>query len=118
MHELSICEALLRQVLMVAASRGLRRVEKITLRIGPLAGIEPELVRFAFPLVAAGTACAGATILIESVPVRVRCQLCRSESDARPNCLLCGTCGAWRVTILSGDEMLLASVEVREPADV
>jgi len=111
-HELAICQALLSQVLAVAASRSAGHIGRITLRIGPLAGVEPRLLVTAFPLVAAGTPAEGAILEIENAPVQVRCQVCGSTSDARPNRLLCGTCGAWRVVLLTGDEMLLARVEL------
>jgi hydrogenase nickel incorporation protein HypA/HybF len=111
MHEFAICRSVLRQVLTVAATHDMRAVGRIMLRIGPLAGIEPDLLSAAFPIVAAGTPCAGATIEIEAMPVLVHCKRCGSTSIVRLNRLLCGTCGEWRVTLMSGDEMLLASVE-------
>ncbi len=112
MHELAICQSVLRQVLAVAASHNARHIGRITLRIGPLAGVEPDLLRSAFPLVAAGTSCEGAMIEIEATPVEVRCRICAAISNARPNRLLCESCGTWRVTLVSGDEMLLARIEM------
>lgn len=112
MHELAICESVLRQVLAVAASQYVQSVARITLRIGPLAGVEPDLVRLAFPIVAAGTVCADALLEIEVAPVEVRCQVCDATSSVRPNRLSCATCGTWRVNLVSGDEMLLASIEL------
>ena len=70
------------------------------------------MLKSAFPLVAAGTLCEGTIIEIEDIPVRVRCQICDSTSQTRSNRLLCTDCGTWRVTLISGDEMLLASVEL------
>jgi hydrogenase nickel incorporation protein HypA/HybF len=112
MHELAICQALLQQVLEVAENRCSKRVKRIKLRIGPLSGVETGLLKSAFPLVAAGTTCEGTIIEIEDIPVRVRCQICGSTSQARSNRLLCTDCGTWRVTLISGDEMLLAAVEL------
>ena len=114
MHELAICQALLRQVLDVAANRCSRRIGRIKLRIGPLSGVEPALLKSAFPLVAAGTPCEGTIIEIEEIPVRVRCRICGSTSQARSNRLLCTDCGTWRVTLMSGDDMSLASVELQD----
>ena len=112
MHELAICQALLRQIMEVAENRASERVGRIKLRIGPLSGVETGLLKSAFPLVAAGTPCEGTIIEIEDIPVRVRCQICGSTSQARSNRLLCTDCGTWRVTLISGDEMLLAAVEL------
>lgn len=114
MHELAICESVLRQVLAIAAAHGARRVGRICLTIGPLAGVEPHLLLSAFPLVAAGTLCAAAEIQMATAAVRVECSICGASSGARPNRLLCAACGAWRVALISGDEMLLSSVELFE----
>jgi hydrogenase nickel incorporation protein HypA/HybF len=111
-HELAICQAVLSQVLAVASSRNARHIGRVTLRIGPLAGVEPQLLVTAFPIVAAGTPAEGAFLEIEDAPVQVRCQVCGSTSDALPNRLLCGACGGWRVALVAGDEMLLARVEL------
>ena len=64
----------------------------------------------AFPLAAAGTLAEGALLLIEQLPIRVHCTTCHAESDATPNRLLCASCGDFRTQLISGDEMLLASV--------
>ncbi len=115
MHELVICRSVVMQVLVSAASRGRRPVGRIALSIGPLAGIEAALLRAAFPLVAAGTLCEGAEIEIKEMPVRVHCPACGATSGARPNRLLCASCGAWRVRLVSGDDMLLTGFEFRAP---
>jgi hydrogenase nickel incorporation protein HypA/HybF len=112
MHELSICLALMEQVQGIARDHGATRVEQIVLRIGPLSGVEPPLLRHAYPLAAVGTLAEGAELVIEAAPVRVRCTRCGAETEARPNRLLCGDCGDFRTRLLSGDEMLLARVEL------
>lgn len=50
------------------------------------------------------------------MPVRVHCPACGATSGARPNRLLCAACGAWRVKLVSGDEMLLTGFEFRASA--
>ena len=114
MHELAICESVLRQVLNLAEVHKACRVGRIVLTIGPLAGVEPHLLLNAFPLVAAGTVCEEALIEIETAAVRVECRICGASSGAQHNRLLCAACGTWRVVLVSGDEMLLRSVELFE----
>jgi len=104
MHELSICQALLNPG---------HQVESITLKIGHLSGVEPKLLEPAFPLVSTGTLAETAKLMIESLPVKIRCLQCGAESAPPPNRLLCQHCGHWQTQLLSGDEMLLASIEFR-----
>ncbi len=117
MHELSICYALMQQVESIAAREQAQRVTLIRLQIGPLAGVEPELLAQAFPMAAAGTCAAEAKLQLDTLPVRVQCEACGAETDAKPNRLLCGQCGDYRTRLLSGDEMLLASLELERPDD-
>lgn len=112
MHELSVCQGLMRQIETLAREHAARAVSKITLRIGPLSGVEPHLLQQAFPLASAGSMAEAAALVIESLPVRVRCRECGAESEAKPNQLICKQCGAWKTQLLSGDELLLASVEL------
>ncbi len=112
MHELSVCQALLGQVEEVAAQHRAHGVTKIVLRIGPLAGVEARLLQDAFPIARAGSVADSAELVIEELPLRVRCDSCGAETDAAPNRLLCGACGDWHTRLISGDELLLASVEL------
>jgi hydrogenase nickel incorporation protein HypA/HybF len=116
MHELAVCQALIDQVGRLARDRGARRVLSITVSVGALSGTEARLLEHAYPLAAAGTVGEGARLLVETVPVRVRCRKCRTETEAAPNRLLCGECSEWHVDVVAGEELLLRRVEF-ETAD-
>jgi hydrogenase nickel incorporation protein HypA/HybF len=112
MHELSVCNALLTQVERIAKEHNARRVTRIVLRIGPLSGIEPALLRRAYPLAAAGTVAAEAELAIENTDVVVRCSTCGSETAVPANRLLCGQCGDFRTRVISGEDMILQTLEL------
>ena len=112
MHELSVCVALLDQVQKIAREHDAVLVETITLKIGPLSGVEIPLLKHAYPLAAAGTVAEHAKLKIESIPVTVKCTECGVKSDASPNKLICAACGDFRTQLVSGDEMLLGRVEM------
>jgi hydrogenase nickel incorporation protein HypA/HybF len=112
MHELSICRALIGEIEALADRHQARGVAQVRLRVGPLAGVEPALLRSAFPAAAAGTRAAGAVLVIDAAPLRVACDACAAHSDARPNLLSCAVCGDWRTRLVSGDELMLESVEL------
>jgi hydrogenase nickel incorporation protein HypA/HybF len=112
MHELSVCLALMQQVERIAREHAATRVERIRLRIGPLSGVEAELLRQAFPLASDATVAAGAELVIEPAAVVVQCANCEAQSEVPPNRLLCLSCGDFRTRLVSGDEMLLESLEL------
>jgi len=112
MHELAICQALMSQVETIAHDNHAVRVTSITVGMGPLSGVEEQLLKNAYPVASAGTIADGADLLVHLTPLRVRCTKCEKESDAKPNRLVCGHCGEWRTELISGDELLLLRVEL------
>jgi hydrogenase nickel incorporation protein HypA/HybF len=116
MHEMAVSLALIEQVERIAAEHGARAVSTISVSIGPLSGIEADLLERAFPLAAAGSSAEGARLVIEHTDVVVRCSQCSAESHAKANRLLCAECGDYRTNVVSGDEMLLQRVELDVPA--
>ena len=116
MHELSVCQALIEQVTRVARDNDARRVISIVITVGPLSGVEPRLLEHAYPLAAAGTVAEDASLVIETVPVRVRCRSCAAETEAQANRLVCGDCNDWQVDVIGGEEMLLTRVEIETEA--
>jgi hydrogenase nickel incorporation protein HypA/HybF len=111
MHELALCAALLERVAALATARA-ATVTRVRVGVGPLAGVEPELLRHAYPFAAAGTPAEGSQIDIEDLPVQVSCGECGAQTCAAPNRLLCGACGSARTRVASGDELLLLRVEM------
>lgn len=110
MHELAICQALISQVTDVAREQNAATVTDVYVRVGPLSGIESPLMQNAFPIAAAGTVADRATLHLENMGIRVRCDECGAESDAKTNNLVCAACGDWRTTLMSGDELILQRV--------
>ena len=115
MHELSVCQALLRQVAEIAERRGASAVERITIAVGPLSGIEPELLASAFTILRGGSCAAQAQLSIESTMVSISCVACGMRSPAEPNRLVCAACGGFRTRIITGDELGLRRLELRVP---
>ena len=112
MHELAVAQALVEQVDAVIDQHQAGSATSIRVRIGPLAGVVPELLATAFPLAAVGSRMEGAELDFVHAPIRVRCQTCGAETEAAMNRLICGACGDWHTQIISGDELLLESVEL------
>lgn len=112
MHELAICQALIDQVTELAQARNATSVSEIYISVGPLSGVESALLQNAFTVAVAGTVADGAELHIDSLPVRVYCKDCDAESEVAANRLLCAQCGTWKTRLVSGDELLLKSVEL------
>lgn len=112
MHELSVCLSILQQVEAIAGERGARRASRIEISIGPLSGVEPDLLQNAWPLAVAGSIADQAELAITETGVVVRCTSCHAESPARANRLACPVCKDFRTQVIQGDEMILQRVEL------
>jgi len=113
MHELSVCQALMTQIERVAQQHQAIEVPQLIVQIGVLSGIEPELLQQAFTIARTASPMTQQSVLvIELLPIRVHCSRCDRESIATANRLLCGHCGEWQTRLVSGDELLLKSVEL------
>ncbi len=100
-------------VLQQARTRGANRVHRIVLRIGALAGVEPEALRFAFEVVTRDTLAAGSTLQLEAVPARAFCPVCAAEFDAGMDYVFsCPTCGQLSCDLRQGRELELAQIEM------
>jgi len=113
MHELSICQNLLSQVVEIALNNGAKVVERIVIEVGPLSGVEPTLLARAFEFARSGSCAAHAELAIETTQVTISCMVCGEQSRTIPNRLLCGVCGGYRSRIVAGDELRLRRVELR-----
>lgn len=112
MHELSICGSIADIVERNAAGR---RVETINLRIGQLRQVVPDTLVYCWGLVSADTPLDGSSLSIESVPVRLQCQACGEQTEVGDvPVLACGACGHDEVTLVSGEEFLITSLELAE----
>jgi hydrogenase nickel incorporation protein HypA/HybF len=116
MHELSIAAAVVESAEDVAREHGASPVQCVTLRIGALAGVSADALRFSFALVAEGTSVAGAELVIEEVPARARCGAadgCGMEfAVGSPPALCCPRCELAASQLLTGRELELAEVRV------
>ena len=112
MHELAVCQALMEQVENIAFGEQATQVTAIHLGIGPLSGIESRLLEQAFSIARAGSIAAAAELVITNTPIQVSCKQCGQLTEARPNRLVCGSCGDWRTSLVSGDELQLMHVEL------
>ena len=115
MHEFSICQALLQQLDELALRHGASGVERVTVQIGPLSGVEPQLLSAAFAVARRGSCAQDAELLLESLPLRIRCAACGIEAEATLERLCCAECGSSRTEVTSGTELLLRRVELTVP---
>jgi hydrogenase nickel incorporation protein HypA/HybF len=110
-HELSLSSAI---VNTVAKHAGGRRVTAVNLRVGRLRQVIPETLDFYFEFVARDSVCEGAALNQEVIDARLRCAPCAYEWEIEIPAFRCPRCGGSDVSVASGDEFEVESIEVEE----
>ncbi len=108
---MSIANSILEAVRKEAAARG-ARVSKVGVRVGELAAIDPEALRFCFEALVKDSDLEPLALEIEVRPRQQRCPACGLTFVARDYNLACPACGSQQTECVSGDELDLAYLEI------
>jgi hydrogenase nickel incorporation protein HypA/HybF len=112
MHELSLAQGILETILRRAQQDGFRKVNSVHLKVGRLAGVEIESLRFCFEVLSASTIARMANLEVEVVPLRGKCRDCGEGFELAEIELICPRCGSGEVEIVSGREFIMETMEV------
>jgi len=118
MHEQSLVRHLLKQVEAIRLEHGARAVRRVEVTVGPLSGVEPELLASAFDQLAIGAAVADAELVMQQVPLLGHCDHCDQAHEIHDFRFRCPHCDH-NLTVTSGDQFELTSVSlaVDQPAE-
>ena len=111
MHELSLAEAIADKVRERSAGR---QVSAVTIRVGHFRQVVPDALEFCWTMVTHATGLEGCRLEIEQVPATVHCQDCGATSTLDVPILVCGSCGGSTVTLQTGQEFVVVSLEILE----
>lgn len=111
MHELSIMQTLLDQLIVLAKQHQLKRIQKVVIQIGDFRQCVPEILYFAFETVTEGTLAEQAQLVIEFLPIQMECLNCHHVFTVKKHVFLCPQCQQSQLKILSGKEFILSSIE-------
>jgi len=114
MHELSIAESVLQAVRAEVKQRPGSVPRKVGLRIGQMAAVDEDALRFAFEALTRDTELESLELGIEICPLRCRCPQCGNEFVVQNYESQCVRCGNTETQCVGGDELDLAYVEVEE----
>jgi hydrogenase nickel incorporation protein HypA/HybF len=115
MHELGLCASI---VDAIERRAGDRPVARVRIRVGRLHHVHPEAFDQSFAVAAMGSVAEDAVAELVLLPVSVRCSSCgkTTEGDELPSA--CAKCSGVDLEVVGGDELILESLEYREPQPV
>ena len=114
MHEMGIANSILDGVAAeLRAHRGARAL-KVGVRIGELAGVDPDALQFAFEALTLNTRFAGLALEVHYVSPQGKCLDCHGSFTVHNYEVLCPGCGSLRTERLGGDELEFEYLEIEE----
>ena len=95
MHELGICDAMLKMVRGIIKDEQLEEVQRITVEVGTLSGVVPSYLADAWVAVTDGTELDGVEFVIEELEGTAACMDCGEEFPVGlTSAMKCPHCGS------------------------
>jgi len=118
MHELSIAQNIVEIIQQRIPELEWKQVTAVRVKIGTVAGIVPDSLKFSFQAITAESALCNAQLITEHIPFRVHCCSCNTTSVNEDGFAMCGKCESTDIKVLSGTEMHVVEIELEETARV
>jgi hydrogenase nickel incorporation protein HypA/HybF len=113
MHELSIALNMVDIAAETARKNGGGRVDALYLKLGALSGVVRDALLFSWELACAGTALEGSRLVIEEIPLVVRCSNCEANRKLDSiNSFYCPVCRSATPKIIQGKELEITALEI------
>lgn len=112
MHELAMVRSIYNVINEQVKEHGASRVIQVKLTVGELTGVEDFTMQACFEMYVQGTPLEGAKLIINRVPIKVRCRICGNEYETKIPFSECSDCGNKSFQIVSGKELYIDSLEV------
>lgn len=118
MHELSIAQNIVEIIQEHVPTNGLPLVKNVKLKIGELAGLVPDSLKFCFDAITEQTPMRNAVLVVEHVPFVIECRKCGRVSTNDVGMFLCAGCGCDETKMISGNELLVTEIELFDEKEV
>lgn len=111
MHETSIIQSLSEQVISHIPENTF--VIEVKISVGKLEHLDDEVMQTAWQAISDNKVLSRAKLIIERIPLLIRCGVCQNEyKPDEPELLLCPVCESVRPIVLAGSGVILQKIEV------
>jgi hydrogenase nickel incorporation protein HypA/HybF len=114
---MSVATALVEQVEELARDNNLVNVEEVTIEIGFLRQVVPDIMQNAFKGAVAGTIVSGARLEIREIEAIVQCRRCQHKFTPGIDNFLCPGCQQSDIDIIRGNDIIIASLSGEKNTD-
>jgi hydrogenase nickel incorporation protein HypA/HybF len=112
MHEYPLVQSVIKTASTHALEHKATHVNSIRLVVGDGTGYVPESIQMYFDILAKGTVCEGAQIIIKRVKPVMKCEACGREFERSPFSFDCPDCGGLGSPTEIGKELYVDEIEI------
>jgi hydrogenase nickel incorporation protein HypA/HybF len=112
MHEVALCESVMRIIEDEARANAFRRVRTVWLELGALSCAEPDAMALAFRVASRGTLAEGARLELLRTAGEAWCLTCSKAVPLAARYDPCPDCGGFRLEMTAGDALRVKELEV------
>ncbi|MGZ7047153.1 MAG: hydrogenase maturation nickel metallochaperone HypA [Methanobacterium sp.] len=121
MHELSMADAIVKTAVDVAEKNDAKEITEVTIEIGKLTLLNPEQLKFMIEVLSENTLLEGAEIIIEEIPIEIKCKSCQfiglAPSDGLDHfvpIVNCPECKGQELEITKGRECNVKTIKIEK----
>ena len=115
MHELSMAQDLLKILgeYQEELETG-QQIKAVHLKVGKFTSVVPETLGFCYELLVQNTPFAGTRLVIEEIPLVIRCRRCLGQKNLETPRFHCPDCSSEEVEMVAGGEMMIDFIQVED----
>ena len=118
MHELGIVQNIIEIVQDQTKNFSNRKIKNVFVKVGKLTNVLNDSLVFGYDALIMGTNLEGSKLSIETVPAKIRCESCGSESVIDGLTFCCDQCKSTSVKLVNGMELTVFEIEIEELSEV
>ncbi len=116
MHEISICQSILKTIEAELEEDQLQNVRAIHVKIGVLSCVEPKVLTHIFTYIIEGTPFNKSSLYTHFVEVLAACEHCNKNFKVENYRFVCPECDKPSSTIIEGNELTIYKIILEEPS--
>ena len=116
MHEFSICQTIIQDVLdeLKKIQPKPARLTKVRIVVGKSHQMVQDNLLLAYDVLSKDTPAEGSSLEIKLVPIIGRCKSCGWNGEIQNSMYVCGACGMSDIDVIEGKELYLDSMEIEK----
>lgn len=114
MHELSVAEEIINIANQYLPIENNTEVLSVKVEIGKLSNILPDSLEFCYDALISDTKLKGSKLIIEEVPISVKCDDCGQTTFIENIIFECKNCKSSKIKLISGNELKVTELELND----